>query len=158
MIVNLANVSVESPAEWIKPVRLPDGSFAVNKYILKVVSVDDSEYNSAGERVLKVDFKTSDEKRYQESFPLSGKFLWKLKQLAVALRAPDEFDTVDLVGRYVIATIGGREYNGKDYNNLISWEYSKLNDNLPAFSTFSVKSFSVVGGDDFNIDDSEIPF
>jgi hypothetical protein len=143
MIVNLANVSVESPAaEWIKPIRELDGSFEVNKYVLKIIAVDDSEYNSAGDRVLKVDFKTSDEKRYQESFPLGGKLLWKLKQLAIALKAPDEFDTVDLVGRYVVATIGGREYNGKEYNKLISWDYSVLNDKLPPFSIFSLKNFS----------------
>jgi hypothetical protein len=52
------------------------------------------------------------------------------------MKAPDELDVNDLIGRYAVATIGGREYNGKDYNNLLEWEYSKLNDNLPPFSSY----------------------
>jgi hypothetical protein len=136
MRINLSGVSAENPNEWIKPTRKPDGGFEVKKYVLKVVAIDDSEYSNTGDQLLKVDFKTGDNKSYQERFSLAENLLWKLKQFVVAMNAPDELDINDLIGRYVVATIGGREYNGKDYNNLLEWGYSELNDKLPPFPSY----------------------
>jgi hypothetical protein len=148
MRINLSGVSAENPNEWIKPIRKSDGGFEVKKYVLKVVAIDDSEYSSTGDQLLKVDFKTGDNKSYQERFSLAENLLWKLKQFVVAMKAPDELDINDLIGRYVVATIGGREYNGKDYNNLLEWGYSELNDKLPQLPSC----------DGIDITDEEIPF
>ena len=130
MRINLTGVSAENPNEWIKPIRKADGTFEVKKYVLKIIAVDDLGYNSRGEQELKVDFKTGDNKSYQEKFPLAENLLWKLKQFTVAMQAPDDFDANNLVSRYVTATLGGREHNGKDYNQLLSWEYAPQNDKL----------------------------
>jgi hypothetical protein len=148
MRINLSGVSAENPNEWIKPTRKPDGGFEVKKYVLKVVAIDDSEYSNTGDQLLKVDFKTGDNKSYQEKFSLAANMLWKLKQFIIAMKAPDELNVTDLIGRYVVATIGGREYNGKDYNNLLEWGYSELNDKLPQLPSC----------DGIDITDEEIPF
>jgi hypothetical protein len=133
MRINLTGVSAENPNEWIKPTRKEDGGFETKKYVLKIIAVDDSEYSNTGDQLLKVDFKTGDNKSYQEKFSLAENLLWKLKQFIIAMKAPDELSATDLIGRYAVATIGGREYNGKDYNNLLEWGYSELNDKLPPF-------------------------
>jgi hypothetical protein len=136
MRINLTGVSSENPNEWIKPTRKPDGGFEVKKYILKVVAIDDSEYSSTGDQILKVDFRTVDNKIYQEKFSLGENLLWKLKRFIIAMNAPDDLNVNDLIGRYVIATIGGRDHNGKEYNNLLEWGYSELNDKLPPFPSY----------------------
>jgi hypothetical protein len=140
MRINLTGVSAENPNEWIKPTRKADGTFEVKKYVLKVIAIDDSEYSNTGDQLLKVDFKTGDNKSYQEKFSLAENLLWKLKQFIIAMKSPDELNVTDLIGRYVVATIGGREYNGKDYNNLLEWGYSELNDKLPPIPTGEAKT------------------
>lgn len=73
---------------------------------------------------------------HKESFNIGAKSLWRIKQLEVALNAPECYDIENFVGRYVTATIVKREYkkndgtNGTAYN-VKTWEYSKLNDALP---------------------------
>jgi hypothetical protein len=140
MRINVRGVSAENPNEWIKPTRNADGSYETKKYVLKIIAVDDSEYSNTGDQLLKVDFKTGDNKSYQEKFSSAENLLWRQRQLIEAMKAPDELDDTDLVGRYVVATIGGREYKGRDLNNLIKWEYSELNDKLPPFPTDEAKT------------------
>ena len=72
---------------------------------------------------------------HKESFNIGAKSLWRIKQLEVALNAPECYDIENFVGRYVTATIVKREYKKNDGTNGVAynvktWEYSKLNDAL----------------------------
>ena len=73
---------------------------------------------------------------HKESFNIGAKSLWKIKQLEVALNAPECYDIESFINRYVTATIVKREYTKNDGTigtayNVKTWEYSKLNDALP---------------------------
>ena len=72
---------------------------------------------------------------HKESFNIGAKSLWRIKQLEVALNAPECYDIESFIGRYVTATIVKREYKKNDGTtgtayNVKTWEYSKLNDSL----------------------------
>ena len=72
---------------------------------------------------------------HKESFNIGAKSLWRIKQLEVALNAPECYDIESFIGRYVTATIVKREYKKNDGTtgtayNVKTWEYSKLNDTL----------------------------
>jgi hypothetical protein len=58
------------------------------------------------------------------------KMLWKVARLRDALHSPEIFELEDWVGRYVLATIEMREYNGKTNPNIKKLQYSKANDKL----------------------------
>lgn len=131
MVIDLRGVSTENPNEWIVPVRRADGSFEEKEYLLKIVSIDDTKFNKNGDQTLEVTFRTADNKLYKETFSLGETALWKLKQFTVELKAPEYFDIFNLIGRYIVAVISGREYNGKIYNQTVSWRYATQNDKLP---------------------------
>lgn len=129
MKINLTDVTTESPNEWIKPIKNGDGSYQTQKFTLKVESIA-QEWNKNGDECAKFVFKTSDGKTYSETFPFNKDLLWKLKRFTIAMQAPSNLDLNDLVNRYVLVTLTGRLYNGKDYNELVAWEYAPQNDKL----------------------------
>lgn len=134
MIVNLTNVQADAPNEWLRPEKNADGSFKKIKYTLKVTSIEADGYDDQGDERYKMTFKTADGKMTSDSFTVceAGKTTWKLKRITVAMKAPDRLNLSDLIGRYVVATIGGytSKANGKDYAQIESFEYSPHNDKL----------------------------
>lgn len=134
MKIDLTGVSAEPQSAWIKPEKTEDGSFKKIKYTLKVVSIEADGYNDDGDERYKMTFKDAQSQMISDSFTVSpeGKTTWKLKRIAVAMKAPDKLDLNDLVNRYIVATVSGYTgKNGKDYAQIESFEYSPNNDKLP---------------------------
>lgn len=134
MKIDLTGVSAEPQNTWIKPEKNEDGSFKKIKYTLKVVSIEADGYNDDGDERYKMTFKDAQSQMISDSFTVSpvGKTTWKLKRIAIAMKAPDKLELGDLIDRYIIAIIGGYTgKNGKDYAQIESFEYSELNDQLP---------------------------
>lgn len=107
---------------------------------------------------------------HKETFNIGAKSLWRIKQLEVALKAPECYDIESFIGRYVTATIVKREYKKNDGTNGVAynvktWEYSKLNDSLApipeAKETEDAFESPIPTGSaipEVEIDFSEIPF
>lgn len=134
MKIDLTGVPSEPQSAWIKPEKSEDGSFKKIKYTLKVVSIEADGYNDDGDERYKMTFKDAQSQMISDSFTVApeGKTTWKLKRIAIAMKAPDKLDLNDLVNRYIIAIVGGYTgKNGKDYAQIDSVEYSPNNDKLP---------------------------
>ena len=72
---------------------------------------------------------------HSETFNIGQSSLWRIKQLEVALKAPEIYDINDFVKRYVIANIKQETYKKNDGSvgtsyKVKSWEYSSFNDKL----------------------------
>jgi len=143
-------------------------------YRLKVEKVEIDGYDNQGDEVPKLTFSclkiikkdgkpALDESivyTHSESYSGNENILWKSKVLQDAMKAPEVFDFNDLVGRFVMAEIGMREHNGKEYSQVKKMFYSKANDSLGAIKEPTIQapqqqSYEVPVID---IDESEIPF
>ena len=147
-------------------------------YTLKITKFEDDGFTrDSGDQILNFHFigksALTPEVVYEhkESFNIGAKSLWRIKQLEVALKAPECYDIESFVGRYVTATIVKREYKKNDGTNGIAynvktWEYSKLNDTLapipeakePEEDSFASPIPTQRDIPTIEIDDSEIPF
>lgn len=99
---------------------------------------------------------------HSEMFNLQQNSLWRIKQLEVALKAPEVYEVDDLMARYVVVTIKSREYtknNGETGTayNVTSWTYSSLNDKLPPIKE-AIENNNDVGTEAVEISEDEIPF
>lgn len=121
MIINTKGVELTPPAEWIK---------TAGKYTLKITEIKPDGFTPDGEK-FKIFFKSANGELHSEFYSTAPNMLWKIKNVEVAMKAPECYDIENFVGRYIVANIGMRSYNGKEYAEAKSWEYSELNDKLP---------------------------
>ena len=124
MRVSLKGVSSENPNEFIK---------TAGTYTLKIVEVSEDGYNTDGDQKIKFSFKTPDGKNHNESFSYDGKFAWRFKRFAEAMKAPDDFNVEDFVGRYVVADM---VLNAKGYANTSEFRYAVQNDKIAPFPEY----------------------
>ena len=133
MIINTRGVEINPPKDYIKK----EGS-----YILKIESVIEDGFTTDGHAKIKMSFIGAEVGtkepilNHTEMFNVGEKSLWRIKQLEVALKAPECYDINDFVGRYVIGHVVAKKYtkqNGEviDTFNIKSWDYSVHNDKLP---------------------------
>ena len=112
------------------------------QYTFKITKFEDDGFTrDSGDQKFKLHFvgkavgTTEPMYNHTEMFNIGAKSLWRIKQLEVALNAPECYDIESFIGRYVTATIVKREYKKNDGTtgtayNVKTWEYSKLNDTL----------------------------
>ena len=147
------------------------------QYTLKITKFEDDGFTrDSGDKKFNLHFIgkalgiTDSTYNHSEMFNVGIKSLWRIKQLEVALKAPECYDIENFVGRYVIATIVKREYTKNDGTigtayNVKTWEYSKLNDSLAPIpeakepeDTFESPIPIKRNVPEIDIDSSEIPF
>lgn len=111
------------------------------KFLFRIEKFEEDGFTNAGDAKFKLHFKGvevgSKEPVYihSETFNIGQSSLWRIKQLEVALKAPEIYDINDFVKRYVIANIKQENFTKKDGTPGIgykvkSWEYSDLNDKM----------------------------
>ena len=112
------------------------------QYTFKITKFEDDGFTrDSGDQKFKLHFvgkavgTTEPMYNHTEMFNIGAKSLWRIKQLEVALKAPECYDIESFINRYVTATIVKREYTKNDGTtgtayNVKTWEYSKLNDTL----------------------------
>ena len=156
MVINTRGVELTPPAEYIAK---------EGKFILRIEKLVEDGFTQDGQAKFKLFFQGVEvgtkEPVYSHSemFNVGQSSLWRIKQLEVALKAPECYDINDFIGRYVIADIKSRRYNKKDGSVGTSyqakeWEYSPHNDKLPPIPEAKQDA------DDGTIDisEDEIPF
>ena len=140
------------------------------KFLFKIEKFEEDGFTNAGDAKFKLHFKGIEvgtkEPIYlhNEQFNIGQSSLWRIKQVEVALKAPEIYDINNFVGRYIIANIKQENFTKKDGTPGIgykvkSWEYSKHNDSLPPIP--EAKQDENNGTDVAKIDDineDEIPF
>ena len=133
MIISTKGVELTPPADYIQK---------EGKFTLRIEKLIDDGFTTDGHAKFKLVFQGVEvgtkEPIYSHSemFNVGQSSLWRIKQLEVALKAPECYDINDFIGRYVIANIKSRTYNKKDGSVGTSyqakeWEYSTHNDKLP---------------------------
>ena len=122
IVVNTKGIEINPPADWIK---------AAGTYTLKITEVKPDGYNADGFQKIKMFFKSSAGEQHSEMIVLSPAALWKLKQIEIAIGAPEVYDLNNFVGRYVIADIKGRIHKDKEYFDIKTFSPCPLNDKLP---------------------------
>jgi len=153
LIINTAGIELTPPASYIEK---------AGNYIFKIEKIELDGFNDEGSEKFKMHFKAFQPENKEviyshiERFSLAKNMLWKLKQLEVALKSPEHYDVESWVGRYVIGTVSMREYNGKNYADIKSYEYSKFNDKLDPIPEFKGSVESAIVEDD--ILEDAIPF
>lgn len=111
------------------------------KFLFRIEKFEEDGFTNAGDAKFKLHFKGvevgSKEPTYihSETFNIGQSSLWRIKQLEVALKAPEIYDINDFVKRYVIANIKQETYKKNDGSvgtsyKVKSWEYSSFNDKL----------------------------
>ena len=85
--------------------NVPDTQYIDEECVvtLKVVKVDESETTPNGNTICKVHFQDKDGRLFIDDIVISEKSLWKIKGLTKAAKLNNICDTLDLIGRYVIA-------------------------------------------------------
>lgn len=140
------------------------------KFLFRIEKFEEDGFTNAGDAKFKLHFKGVEvgtkEPVYlhNEQFNIGQSSLWRIKQVEVALKAPEIYDINDFVGRYIIANIKQEKYTKRDGTSGIahkvkSWDYSTLNDKMPPIPEAKQdenNGINVAEVDD--IDDSEIPF
>lgn len=112
------------------------------KFLFRIEKFEEDGFTNAGDAKFKLHFKGVEvgtkEPVYlhNEQFNIGQSSLWRIKQVEVALKAPEVYDINDFVGRYIIANIKQENYTKKDgtagtSHKVKSWEYSTLNDKMP---------------------------
>ena len=111
------------------------------KCLFKIEKFEEDGFTNAGDIRFKLMFKGVEvgtkEPVYihSETFNVGQSSLWRIKQLEVALKAPEIYDINSFIGRYVIANIKQETYvkdgEAKSAYKVKSWEYSQHNDKLP---------------------------
>lgn len=112
------------------------------KFLFKIEKFEEDGFTNNGDARFKLHFKGVEAGTkepiylHSEQFNIGQTSLWRIKQVEVALKAPEIYDINNFVGRYIIANIKQENFTKKDGTPGIgykvkSWEYSKHNDSLP---------------------------
>lgn len=124
----------------------------VNKagdFICKVEKVESDGTTGQGDIKIKISFMCLDLKDVQgerythsESFPLTGKASFLINNFEDAMKCPENYNTDDLIGRYVLASFTENKYLDKTGSEKVNfkpskWEYSTKNDKLTPFKVAS---------------------
>ena len=153
MIINTKGIELNPPAEYIAK---------EGKFILRIEKLVEDGFTQDGQAKFKLFFQGVEvgtkEPIYSHSemFNVGQTSLWRIKQLEVALKAPECYDINDFIGRYVVADIKPRVHKEKTYYGAKSWEYSTHNDKLPPIP--EAKPNEDDGTPIIDISDDEIPF
>ena len=147
------------------------------KFLFRIEKFEEDGFTNAGDAKFKLHFKGVEVGTkeptfvHSETFNIGQSSLWRIKQLEVALNAPEIYDINDFVKRYVVANIKQENFTKKDGTPGIgykvkSWEYSKHNDSLSPIPEAkqdedngideSIKQKSKIH--EIDIDEDEIPF
>jgi hypothetical protein len=138
------------------------------KFLLKIENFAEDGFTNTGDLRFKLTFKGVEVGTkepvfsHSEQFSVGASSLWKIKQLEVAIKAPEIYDINDFIGRYVIANIKTETYTKKDGTSAVSyrakaWEYSQFNDKLPPIPE-AKEVENVSDGVCVDITDEESPF
>jgi hypothetical protein len=111
-------------------------------FLLKIEKIEEDGMTQEGAVKFKVHFKGMEVGNkdiiylHTERFNLQQNSLWRIKQLEIAMKAPESYDMDDFIGRYVLVTIKARNYNKNDGTQgtayeVSTWAYAKQNDKLP---------------------------
>lgn len=111
------------------------------KFLFRIEKFEEDGFTNAGDARFKLHFKGVEvgakEPVYlhNEQFNIGQSSLFRIKQVEVALKAPEVYDINNFVGRYIIANIKQENFTKKDGTPGIRykvkrWEYSTLNDKM----------------------------
>ena len=111
------------------------------KFLFRIEKFEEDGFTNAGDARFKLHFKGVEAGTkepifmHSEQFNIGQTSLWRIKQVEVALKAPEVYDINDFVGRYIIANIKSESYTKKDGTagtayKVKSWEYSTFNDKM----------------------------
>ena len=111
------------------------------KFLFKIEKFEEDGFTNAGDARFKLHFKGVEAGTkepifmHNEQFNIGQTSLWRIKQVEVALKAPEIYDINDFVGRYIIANIKSESYTKKDgaagtAYKVKSWEYSTFNNKM----------------------------
>lgn len=143
------------------------------KFLFRIEKFEEDGFTNAGDAKFKLHFKGvevgSKEPIYihSETFNIGQSSLWRIKQLEVALKAPEIYDINDFVKRYVIANIKQETYKKNDGSvgtsyKVKSWEYSSFNDKLDPIPEVKPNENNGTNGNsktpEIEINDEDIPF
>ena len=143
------------------------------KFLFKIEKFEEDGFTNNGDARFKLHFKGVEAGTkepiylHSEQFNIGQTSLWRIKQVEVALKAPEVYDINDFVGRYVIANIKSESYTKKDGTagtayKVKSWEYSSFNDKLPpipeAKSDENNGNVESIQSPIIDIDEDECPF
>lgn len=161
MVINTKGVELKEPSEWLNK---------EGKFTFKIEKIIEDGFTSDGFAKFKIEFKAVElgtkEPVYShtEMFNVAQNSLWRIKQLEIALKAPECYDLNDFIGRYVIGEVKMRTFDKRDGTKgtsyqIKAWEYSAHNDKLPPIKEANLNDApNVVVSNEIDIDDSEIPF
>lgn len=146
MRIDTRGVELTPPAEWVSEKGV---------YVFKITKREQDGYSQEGYEKFKFTFQTADGKMFSELFSEAPNMLWKIKQLAVALDAPEVFDPDDFVGHYVTADIRMKKSkkDGEYYPNVWQWMEAPQNKKVDPIPS-AAEDVPV----EIDIDDDEIPF
>lgn len=157
MIISTKGIELNPPTDYIQK---------EGKFIVRIEKLVEDGFTQDGQAKFKLFFQGVEvgtkEPIYShyEMFNVGETSLWRIKQLEVALKAPECYDINDFIGRYVIANIKSRSYPKKDGSgngiayDAKSWEYSMHNDKLPPIPEAKQNEDNGT----IDISDDEIPF
>ena len=163
MIINTKNVELNENVYINKE----------GKFLFKIEKFEEDGFTNSGDIRFKLMFKGVEvgtkEPVYvhSETFNIGQSSLWRIKQLEVAIKAPEVYDINDFIGRFVNANIKSESYTKKDGTNgtgykVKSWEYSAFNDKMPPIpEAKSDESNGIVKPSEtptIDINEDEIPF
>lgn len=153
MVINTRGVELTPPADYIQK---------EGKFTLRIEKLIEDGFTTEGHAKFKLVFQGVEvgtkEPIYSHSemFNVGQSSLWRIKQLEVALKAPECYDINDFIGRYVVADIKPRVHKEKTYYSVKTWEYSPHNDKL---SPIPEAKQDVDNGDPIvDINEDEVPF
>ena len=153
MVINTRGVELTPPADYIQK---------EGKFTLRIEKLIEDGFTTDGHAKFKLVFQGVEvgtkEPIYSHSemFNVGQSSLWRIKQLEVALKAPECYDINDFIGRYVIADIKPRVHKEKTYYGVKTWEYSPHNDKLPPIP--EAKQDADNGDPIVEINEDEVPF
>jgi hypothetical protein len=143
------------------------------KFLFRIEKFEEDGFTNAGDAKFKLHFKGVEvgtkEPVYlhNEQFNIGQSSLWRIKQVEVALKAPETYDINDFVKRYVITNIKQETYKKNDGSigtsyKVKSWEYSSFNDKLPPIPEAKSDENNGTNGNsktpEIEINDEDIPF
>ena len=149
MIIDMSNVKTTS--------FLGKGKHLVKIYTIKETK---DEFNND---VLKITFKDKNDFIFTDYFPLTEKMLWKLGNLAKAVKVWDDgidkLDTNQLLNKYLFITIAPyKKKNGEEVLTIKKFEYSKANEKIQSNTNEAIKQNQPQQIPTVDIDEDEIPF
>ena len=161
MVINTKGVELKEPSEWLNK---------EGKFTFKIEKIIEDGFTSDGFAKFKIEFKAVElgtkEPVYShtEMFNVAPNSLWRIKQLEIALKAPECYDLNDFIGRYAIGEVKMRTFDKRDGTKgtsyqIKAWEYSAHNDKLPPIKEANPNDAPNVVSNDIDITDEELlPF